>query len=88
MTIPRTLSPTVDPVDGFMAFYDATCDAAYRLACCLTGDPSLAGDVVIRAYVRAYGSVPARQRERLALILGLIREELAEADAELRLVAS
>ena len=77
------LAHTAD-VDAFMAFYDATCDAAYRLACCLTGDPASAEDAVIRAYVRAYDCVLVPQRQGPALILALVRDELADAAAALR----
>ncbi|GAC1383412.1 MAG: hypothetical protein NVSMB48_16600 [Marmoricola sp.] len=72
-------------IDAFMAFYDATCDAAYRLACCLTGgDQRAAEDAVTRAYVRAYGSGLHPRHHGHALILGLVRDELPHAVAQLR----
>lgn len=73
------------PLDAFMAFYDATCDAAYRLACCLTGgDATAAEDAVARAYVRAYRSgLHPRHRDHV-LILGLVRDELPDAVAAFR----
>lgn len=79
----RELFGTTD-VDAFMAYYDKTCDAAYRLACCLTGDATAAEEAVIRAYVRAYDCVLVPERQGPALILALVRDELADAVAHLR----
>lgn len=72
-------------IDDFMAFYDATCDAAYRLACCFTrGDAAAAEDAVARAYVRAYRSGLHPRHHGHTLILGLVRDELPHAVATFR----
>lgn len=75
------MTPTLDT---FMGFYDATCNAAYRLALCITGDATTAEDAVTRAYVRAYRSGLDPRRHGHSLILGLVRDELTQALSELR----
>ncbi|MGN6162412.1 MAG: hypothetical protein ACTHOG_12025 [Marmoricola sp.] len=70
-------------IDTFMAFYDATCDGAYRLALCYTDDAAVAGDALVNAYVRSYLSVPPAGRSDHVHLLALLREELLEVATSL-----
>ena len=40
-------------IEAFMAFYDATCADAYRLAYCYLADPEAAAVALVRTYVEA-----------------------------------
>lgn len=73
-----------DELRVFMDFYDATCDDAYRLACCYTGDPARAADAVVRTYVRAYRSGRDPWQGGRAWLLVMLRQELEEFSAALR----